>query len=78
MSDDYSAAADWAERDMTLPQESTSARRGQVAVNFGRDLVSAAGGLAPLPEGQRPAAPDQVRMDAAESRELADDGQIER
>src|SRR5450759_157959 len=72
MSEDYNAAADWAERDMTLPQKSTSARRGQAAAEFGRDLLSTAGGLAPLPEGQRPAATLEVRMTAAERRDLAD------
>ncbi|MHB1740164.1 MAG: hypothetical protein ACYCXA_11965 [Actinomycetes bacterium] len=43
MSEDYSAAADWAERDMTPPQESTSTLRGRVATDFGRDLLERAG-----------------------------------
>jgi hypothetical protein len=44
MSDEYSAAADWAERDMTLPQNSTSARRGQEAGDFDHDLLVMSGG----------------------------------
>jgi hypothetical protein len=43
-----SAAADWAERDMTLPQNSTSARRGQEAGDFSHDLFVMSGGRAPL------------------------------
>ncbi|NMM18100.1 MAG: hypothetical protein HHJ14_13565 [Cellulomonas sp.] len=71
MTKDYSAAADWAERDMTLPKNSTSARRGQAAADFGRDLLAKAGGRPPLPEDQRLAATVQVRLTAAEKRELA-------
>ena len=43
MDEDYSAAADWAERDMTLPQHSASARRGRAAADVGRDLLEGAG-----------------------------------
>lgn len=78
MGEDYSAAADWAESDMTLPQNSTSARRGRAAADLSRDLLAAAGGLAPQPEGQRPAAPVHVRMTVVGRCELADDGQTER
>ena len=72
MSKDYSAAASWAERDMTLPQNSTSARRGQAAADFGRDLLAKAGGRPSLPEDQRLAATVQVRLTAAEKRDLAE------
>lgn len=72
MSKDYSAAADWAERDMTLPRDCTSARRGQAAADFGRDLLAKAGGRPPLLDDQRLAATVQVRLTAAEKRELAD------
>lgn len=70
MSEDYSAAADWAERDVTLPRNSTSARRGQAAADFGRDLLAKAAGRPPLPEDQRLATTVQVRLTAAEKREL--------
>jgi hypothetical protein len=56
MSKDYSAAADWVERDMTLPQSSMSARRAQAAADCGRDLLARAGGRHPLPEDRRLAA----------------------
>lgn len=72
MSKDYSAAADWAERDMTLPRNSTSARRGQAAADFGRDLLAKVGGRPPMPDDQRLAATVQVRLTAAEKRELAE------
>ena len=72
MSKDFSAAADWAEREMTLPKHSTSARRGKVASAFGRDLLAKAGGRPPLPEDQRLAATVQVRLTAAEKRDLTE------
>ncbi|WP_448059216.1 hypothetical protein [Cellulomonas hominis] len=72
MNKDYSAAADWAEHDMTLPRDSTTARRGQAAADFGRDLLARAGGRPPLPEDQRLAATVQVRLTVAEKRELAE------
>jgi hypothetical protein len=72
MSKDYSDAADWAEHDMTLPRNSTSARRGQSAASFGRDLLAKAGGRPPLPADQRLAATVQVRMTSAEKHELAE------
>ena len=72
MSKDYSAAADWAEHEMTLPQNSTSARRGQAAASLGRDLLAKAGGRPSLPDEQRLAATVQVRMTAAEKRDLAE------
>jgi len=61
MSKDYSAAADWVERDMTLPQSSMSARRAQAAADLGRDLLARAGGRHPLPEDRRLAATVQVK-----------------
>ena len=72
MSNDYTAASDWAERDMTLPRNSTSALRGQAATDFCRDLLAKVGGRPPLPEDERLAATVQVRLTAAEKRELAD------
>ena len=61
MSKDHTAAADWVERDMTLPRNSTSALRGRAATDFGRDLLAKAGGRPPLPEDQRLAATVQVK-----------------
>lgn len=72
MNEDYSAAADWAERDMTLPRNSTSARRGQAAADFGRDLLAKAGGRPPMPDDQRLAATVQVRLTVTQKRELAE------
>jgi hypothetical protein len=39
MSDKYGDAAEWAEHDMELPENSPSALRGQAAADFGRDLI---------------------------------------
>jgi len=39
MSDKYRDAAEWAEHDMELPKNSTTALRGQAAADFGRDLI---------------------------------------
>jgi len=72
MSKDFTPAADWAENEMTLPTHSTSARRGQAASDFGRNLLANSGGRPSLPEDQRLAATVQVRLTAAEKRELAE------
>ena len=44
---DYDAAAEWAERDMTLPRGSKTARRGADAAVFGRGLVERSQGGRP-------------------------------
>jgi len=72
MSTDFTAAADWAENEMALPKDSTTARRGKAASDFGRDLLARTGGRPALPEDQRLGATVQVRLTAAEKRELAE------
>lgn len=72
MSKDFGAAADWAENEMTLPKDSTTARRGKAASDFGRGLLVRTGGRPALPEDQRLGATVQVRLTAAEKRELAE------
>ncbi len=72
MSTDFTSAADWAENEMTLPSHSTSARRGKAASDFGRNLLARSGGRPSLPEDQRLAATVQVRLTAAEKRDLAE------
>ncbi|WP_405062306.1 hypothetical protein OG474_11870 [Kribbella sp. NBC_01505] len=44
---DYDAAAEWAEHDMTLPEDSKSALRGQAAAAFGSDLIERSRGGRP-------------------------------
>jgi hypothetical protein len=44
---DYDAAAEWAEHDMALPENSRSALRGEVAAEFGRDLIERSRGGRP-------------------------------
>jgi hypothetical protein len=44
---DYDAAAEWAEHDMTLPQDSKTALRGEDAAAFGRDLIERSRGGRP-------------------------------
>jgi len=66
MSKDYEAAADWAEQHMALPKGSSSALRGDAATAFGRDLVARSTGRPPLPEGERLAATQQVRLTSVE------------
>ena len=41
--DEYAAAAEWAENDMTLPVASTSALQGADATAFGRELLERVG-----------------------------------
>ncbi|GIG22066.1 hypothetical protein Cch01nite_27900 [Cellulomonas chitinilytica] len=72
MSKDYEAAADWAERDMVLPERSSSALRAEAAAAFGRDLVERSMGRPPLPEGERLSATQQVRLTAVEKAVFAE------
>ncbi|MFB6721691.1 hypothetical protein ACFCV3_16060 [Kribbella sp. NPDC056345] len=44
---DYDAAAEWAEHDMALPEDSQSALRGQAAAAFGSDLIERSRGGRP-------------------------------
>lgn len=44
---DYDAAAEWAEHDMKLPRRSRTARRGQDAAAFGRELIERSQGGRP-------------------------------
>jgi hypothetical protein len=44
---DYDAAAEWAEHDMTLPEASKTALRGEDAAAFGRDVIERARGGRP-------------------------------
>ena len=41
--DDFDSASEWAEHDMTLPDNSKSALRGPAAAAFGRDLLQRSG-----------------------------------
>jgi hypothetical protein len=43
----FDAAAEWAERDMTLPRRSRTARRGKDAAAFGRELIERSQGGRP-------------------------------
>ncbi|HWD79140.1 MAG TPA: CopG family transcriptional regulator, partial [Kribbella sp.] len=44
---DYDAAAEWAEHDMSLPENSKSSLRGADAADFGRELVERSRGGRP-------------------------------
>ncbi|MEV4266230.1 hypothetical protein [Kribbella sp. NPDC049584] len=44
---DYDAAAEWAEHDMKLPEQSKSALRGDAAAAFGKDLIERSRGGRP-------------------------------
>ncbi|HEY3556335.1 MAG TPA: hypothetical protein VGL05_02660 [Kribbella sp.] len=44
---DYDAAAEWAEHDMSLPENSRTALRGQAAAEFGRELIERSRGGRP-------------------------------
>jgi hypothetical protein len=60
---DYDAAADWAEHDMQLPENSKTALRGQEAADFGRDLVERSrGGRPPLDPAAAPGQRSRVRQ----------------
>ncbi|MEU4198242.1 hypothetical protein AB0E69_40535 [Kribbella sp. NPDC026611] len=39
MSDKYREAAEWAEHEMELPKNSSTAVRGKAAADFGKDLI---------------------------------------
>jgi len=41
--DDFDSASEWAEHEMTLPDNSESALRGPAATAFGRDLLQWSG-----------------------------------
>ncbi len=47
MSDKYDDAAEWAEHEMTLPKNSSTALRGEAATDFGRDLIERSRGGRP-------------------------------
>jgi hypothetical protein len=60
---DYDAAAEWAEHDMTLPSGSKTARRGEDAAAFGRDLVERSqGGRPSIDPTARPGEKSPVRQ----------------
>ncbi|GAA1664502.1 hypothetical protein GCM10009745_02870 [Kribbella yunnanensis] len=48
MTSTWDSAAEWAEHDMALPEDSKSALRGFAAAAFGRDLVERSRGAEPL------------------------------
>ncbi len=51
---DYDALAEWAEKDMTLPERSTTAARGTAAAEMGRDLLQRSVGRPSLSQGAQP------------------------
>lgn len=72
---DYTAAAEWAERDMQLKDRSTTALRGAAAAQHGREaLERALGGRPSIDPAARPghhARKRQVRLPAEIDRQLA-------
>jgi hypothetical protein len=72
---DYQAAADWAEKDMTLKPASSTALRGRDAAAFGRDLLERATGGRPSIDPNAPAGQHspvrQVRLPAEVNEQLA-------
>ena len=66
----YEAAAEWAERDATLPARSATALRGDDAAEFGRSVVARALGRPSIDPGAKPgeqAPRRQVRLPRAVS-----------
>ncbi|MGH8890943.1 MAG: ribbon-helix-helix protein, CopG family [Acidothermaceae bacterium] len=60
---DYQRAAEWAEHDTTLAPTSTTARRGDAAATFGRDLLErSTGGRPSLDPSARPGQHSPVRQ----------------
>jgi hypothetical protein len=63
MSDKYGDAAEWAEHDMELPENSRSALRGQAAADFGRDLIERSRrGRPSIDPDKTPGEPTRVRQ----------------
>jgi hypothetical protein len=72
---DYDAASSWAEDEMTLPTNSRTARRGAAAAAHGREMLARAGAGRPaLPETDRLAVTQQVRLTTAEKEALQELG----
>jgi hypothetical protein len=71
----YARAADWAEHDMTLKEDSATALRGTDAAAFGRDLLErSTGGRPPLDPTAAPGQHSpvrQVRLPTALNEQLA-------
>lgn len=69
----YEAAAEWAERDATLPARSATALRGDDAAEFGRSVVARALGRPSIDPGAKPgeqAPRRQVRLPRAVSDQI--------
>lgn len=70
---DYAAAAEWAEHEMVLSADSTTALRGEAAAAFGRDMVARAVGrpaLDPAAARGEHSPRRQVRLSQAVSDEV--------
>ena len=70
---DYDALSQWAENEMTLPQNSTTALRGEDAAAAGRALLERVTGrprLDPTDDHGGPSPKRQVRLPAAVSRRV--------
>ena len=60
---DYDAAADWAETDMKLPKNSTTARRGDQAAAYGKAVLERAlGGRPSIDPDAAPGQHSKVRQ----------------
>ena len=73
--EEYAAAAEWAEQDMTLPRNSTTALRGDAAATFGRGLLERSAGRPSIDPAAAPGEQSPVRrfrLPAALDAELVD------